>query len=384
MHIPQVIEYRAIGFRTRQNYEKAQWVPREKKISRYLKSRNAKLKEDAVGNLYLINKDTPLVCSHMDTVGDYEAQQVVHKIKMFQEWEKVNRINKEWKEIVNHMWSPVIVGQANIGADDKCGIAIAMELYEKLGDKISLLFTVWEESGATGINNFDEKLFEQCTYAIIPDRRGGNDLICSMNDYGSDDFEEKILEQISQFWFKKASGTFSDCDTISDYINCFNISCGYYEPHTDQEFVVVNEIENTYNALLYLINHFNQRLPKPTKRTYSWGYYGNQYGYGNEYDYYNKQSSKQYNTQPIDIDEDILYVNERVELYSASGRVITLMPWDYYIGTEWGGWDMPIATDIDDDELTDNEKLEKIAMECWEDEPIEEHEKVLCLQEDRG
>jgi len=39
-------------------------------------------------------------------------------------------------------------------------------------------------------------MVEQCTYGIIPDRKGDSDLICSKNDYGTEDFEKEILKHL--------------------------------------------------------------------------------------------------------------------------------------------------------------------------------------------
>ena len=409
MHIPQEIEHREQWFRTRKTWDKAKDKPREKKVAKYLKSRNPKLTEDEMWNLYLINKNTPLVCSHMDTVGDYDAQKQVHKIRLFHTWERINRLNAQWAEIVNNLW-PVIVWQANIWADDKCGIAIAMELYEQLGDKISLLFTVWEETGSYWVHHFvnnNTELLKDITYWVVADRRWNKDLICERNDYGTEDFQDKILSYIWQFWYKPETGTFSDCDTLNEYFNCFNISCGYYEAHTDQEFVNVNEFENTYKALLHLIQNYNESMPKPTQIRGRNSYYGQ--SMGSEERYYNTYGHEIYNWEAIEIDEDVMYVNEEVELYWAGGQIFKLPVWDYYISTNrWGNtqnviWsdDVDIEDDIWDnddkprgktryeieveedreafkqrnkeqDEMTDNEKLEA----------MNEDERIMCLQKE--
>ena len=92
----------------------------EKNIMSYLRLWNKNLKMDGYGNLYLINPGTPLICAHMDTVQKTTDVAKLCTIR-----------NKDWKI----KWDNII-----IGADDKAWIALAMEMYEWFGDKISLLF----------------------------------------------------------------------------------------------------------------------------------------------------------------------------------------------------------------------------------------------------
>ena len=364
MSIPQKVEYDMIWFKTREDYDKTTRGRREAKIIKYLKSRNTKLTEDSVWNLYLINKDTPLICSHLDTVWGAEAQKLVHKIRLYKTGERIGRQNEQWQEIINNLQSSVIVWQENIWADDKCGIALAMELYEQLGDKISLLFTVWEESGCIWINHFvkeNEALLKDITYAIIPDRKGSSDIICKCNDYGSELFDTAIMGHLWMFWFKSVVWLYSDCDTICDYINCFNISCGYYEPHTHKEYVVVDELENTYNTILYLINNYNERLEKPTKHH---SYYDTPYEYyEREKDYY-KKTGEDYNDykNPIEYDWEIMYVNRTVELYWNWGKQIVIPAGKYYIASDNNRATSKEGYD-DDDWMMENEKIEQMEKE---------------------
>ena len=136
----------------------------------------------------------------MDTVGSAEAQKKLDMIRIVEPQEEM-RLNDlpPYQPILNLTTSKIIIGEDNIGADDKCGIAIAMELYEKFGNKVSLLFTVGEETGGIGISGFDKTLLKQCTYAIIPDRKGGQDIIGSHNDYCTKEFEEHITGFLSDF-----------------------------------------------------------------------------------------------------------------------------------------------------------------------------------------
>ena len=301
-------------------------VPQEKNIIKYLKSRNKNLKQDKVGNLYLINVWTPLICAHMDTVGSAEAQKKLNRISIVEPWDVLkNNDLPPYDDIINQTTSNIIIGEDNIGADDKCGVAIAMELYETFGDKVSLLFTIGEETGGIGISGFDKTLLKQCTYAIIPDRKGGQDIIGSHNDYCTKEFEEHITGFLAEFWYSPAHGVWSDCDEISEHINCFNLSCGYYNAHSSNEYVNIDEFENCYNALVAMISDENSNvsMPKPEK-------------YASDYSWY--KLNRDYYPAPdlssMEVEWDMLYVYKKVTLYGDNWP-IELSPGDYWIGNHW-------------------------------------------------
>jgi hypothetical protein len=62
-------------------------------------------------------------------------------------------------------------------------------------------------------------------------------------------------------------------------VACINMSCGYYEPHTDDEYTVIDDLLNAYD----LVAHIITKCTKVYEHTYEYvpskyyGYYG---GYG--------------------------------------------------------------------------------------------------------
>ena len=300
------------------------WVEREDFVAEHLKSLIPELEEDEVGNLYWINPNTPLINAHMDTVGSAEAQNHVEQIsycdinlasvldtttwiKWSQEYDSVSElpapgIDKkayDARKFLDAYESTVkwIIGTHNIGADDKCGIVLAYALYKEFGNKISLLFTRWEETGMHGVRHFCKEhndLLSQCTYCILGDRRNWWDLICNVHasKYGSKEFEEKVLEIIWDYWFTSVQWGGSDMNYIKEYLNWFNISVWYYNPHMDSEYVIAEEYFNTYKAMHSLVSNFNEKLPV-VKFTYpSYSYHSNPMSW---YEYW-KQKTKLSNT----------------------------------------------------------------------------------------
>lgn len=246
-------------------------LPQEHNVRNYIKRHIPNINEDAHGNLYLINKWTPLFCAHMDNVWSTEAQKHLHKVSM------VNNIIK---------WTH------NIWADDKVGIFIAMEMYRRFGDKVSLLFTIGEETWGIGASAFDKSLLDN-TYCVIPDRYGPSDIISSDNEYCTKEFEDLIVWVLSQFWFKAAMWIRCDADILQSHINCINISCGYYKHHSDEEYINRAMTSNTIKALDHLVTQNLPKMTPPKAGYYAGGKVSSYYGGGrDEYEFPKNKSMR--------------------------------------------------------------------------------------------
>jgi len=233
----------------------------EREVIAYLKSWNPKLKQDGYGNLYLINPGTPLLNAHMDTV---QSQQCVNNLKSLRLVKWIIRAK-----------------DAVIGWDDKCWIAIAMEIYERLWDKVSLLFTRQEEVWAVGASNFVDNhsnLLAECKYCLTLDRRNAWDIIWYNNQYCSLEFQSEIARLTKEFGYKPTTWALSDANKISKVLNCVNLSVGYYNPHTKTEYIKCDDLVNACEAVQYIVEHLEDDFPiyqTPTYNTtkvYSWVY----------------------------------------------------------------------------------------------------------------
>ena len=223
----------------------------EKNVISYLRQRNPRLKMDLYGNLYLINPWTPILNAHMDTVqGKSDTKWCTKKLKL-----KKDKISAK---------------NCIIWWDDKCWIAIAMQLYEEMWDKISLLFTRQEEVWCLGIKEFVKnqnnlELLKQAPYALTLDRRWSWDIIWESNWYCSKEFEDRIHEITKPYWYKPEHWLCSDANTISSYINVVNLSVGYYNPHTNKEYIDCKDMINAMEAVREIINTIKptEKFPSP-------------------------------------------------------------------------------------------------------------------------
>lgn len=174
---------------------------------------------------------------------------------------------------------------AGIGGDDRCGVYMILEIVKKFN--CSVLFCEDEESGGIGARKFIQTdLAKELTfnYIIELDRRGSNDAV--FYDCDNEDFEKFITEE----FYKTSWGTFSDISIIAPFLECaaVNLSCGYYNAHTVEEYVVLTEMEDSIDAVCKLLERtteddkFEYVERVYTGKNYRWGnYYGGGYSCAN-------------------------------------------------------------------------------------------------------
>jgi len=205
-----------------------------------------KLKERGISDyktlnnqIYRIMPDKPMVCAHLDQVS-------------FSPLTKLS------------IYDDIISGDSNLGADDKNGIWIILRLLEKYKD-ISFIFSSGEESGGdidVVLDLLTKDELEGIKYCLIFDRRNGKDVVGTHNYYCESDLEDAIINIAKPLGYRSTVGLWSDCDIISQYIPCVNLSCGYYMSHTKSEFTKVNELKRS----LELGNLILSRLDSKYKR----------------------------------------------------------------------------------------------------------------------
>lgn len=201
----------------------------------FLNKLKVKYTMDGYGNIFNIDqKDKPLVVAHMDTVQRMSDALAIQSIKLIK---------------------GVIKGEGVIGGDDKCGIFIILYLLYTRKLDFNFLFTVGEETGAIGSRGFVAKRdLSEISYGLILDRNGNTDILCTMNDYGTDDFENMLYWVGEAHGYSPAMGTFSDADELRDLFSCTNLSVGYYDAHTKKEYVVVEDLMNAYRYVMDILD----------------------------------------------------------------------------------------------------------------------------------
>ena len=188
-----------------------------------------------------------------------------------------------------------------IGGDDRCGVYALNTIYERAKVKPWLLFTCNEEIGGIGAKSFctahgkgelPDGLDElKCLIEI--DRKGKNDAVYYECD--NEEFEDYITGK----GFITDWGTFTDISLIAPELGvaAVNLSSGYYNAHTQYEYINRKELDATIDRVLEIVDD----AAKPDfpcyeyiEADYSASWYGT--GYYDWGKYYPSAVSKQHDS----------------------------------------------------------------------------------------
>jgi hypothetical protein len=210
--------------------------PTQKKLFNRLKKRFYRTCVSSYGDYILVKGEAPIMLvAHLDTV---------HKTSV--------------KTICKNRDKTVWMSPEGIGGDDRCGVYAILKAYESVEVKPWLLFTCDEEVGCLGAGAFADD-FETKKYLpkglkklkciIEIDRRGSDDAV--FYDCDNADFEAYINSK----GFKTALGSFSDICHIAPELGvaAVNLSSGYYNAHTEHEFIVVPELERVVEKVIEIV-----------------------------------------------------------------------------------------------------------------------------------
>lgn len=143
-----------------------------------------------------------------------------------------------------------------LGADDGAGMWLMLEMIDA-GVPGTYVFHHSEECGGLGSRalSFETEFLSQFKRAVAFDRRGTGDVI--NNQRGgrccSDEFALALSGALNDVGmdYKPASGIFTDtANYISTIPECTNLSCGYYNEHTEKEWLDVNHLTKLRAALV--------------------------------------------------------------------------------------------------------------------------------------
>ena len=272
-------------------------------IIEYAKENGIEYYTDAKKNLYLTKGSEkmtsgeyyPCVVSHMDTVHGSHRELIETKTNLIIE----DTGESEMGELIAK--HPITKEQTGIGGDDKCGVYVCLEMFERF-DILKGAFFVEEEIGMLGSKQADDKFFENVGYAIQFDAPSSNWIseVCSGVKLFDEDFKEEIKGTLNECGYTKFSkDPFTDVNQLaSKYdFNCLNLGCGYYRQHTNSEYVVVEEVSDSIKAgyelitKLGLVKYIHKKVEKKTlvnETNYSYASYNDNEDYDFEEDEYDE------------------------------------------------------------------------------------------------
>ena len=184
-----------------------------------------------------------------------------------------------------------------IGGDDRCGVYMILEIVKNYN--CSVLFCEDEEIGTVGAKKFiqtDLAKELEFNYAIELDRKGSNDAV--FYDCDNEEFEDFITAD----FYNTAYGSFSDISVVAPFLKCaaVNLSCGYYNAHTQQEYVVLREMERSIEEVCKILDKTTEAdkfeyIESKYSSSYFGNYYrGSSYYKGNSYSWYDTYNEEYY------------------------------------------------------------------------------------------
>ncbi len=232
------------------------------------------LEMDDFGNLFIkIGESDVMFTSHLDTATSAYTK-------------------------VNHVIDGNIIktdGTSILGADDKAGVTVMLNMIEKQVPGLYYFF-LGEEVGCVGSKKVAEKQkVEKIPYinkVISFDRRGTDSIItfqassrCCSDKFG-EELSKRLNEVESTFKYKNdPTGVYTDsAQFVKIYPECTNISVGYYSEHTFSERQDIEHLAKLAEACTKIDWNTLPVERDPSKVEYSsYGGYGRWGGWDDEY-----------------------------------------------------------------------------------------------------
>jgi tripeptide aminopeptidase len=210
----------------------------------------------------------PMFIAHTDTVHELVDKIVVREeilVKPTTFGHKYD--NKEFLSLKGYTSNGKPTG---IGGDDKCGVFIALELLRIL-PKLKIGLFVSEETGCHGSSRCDLNFLSDVGYAIQFDAPGNNLItkICSGTALYEENGEfinivKPLFEKTMGVIADEQSHPYTDVSQIKrkgDF-SCINLSCGYYNMHSSNEFVVVSDVDKAINFAVEAVSQLGLKKYK--------------------------------------------------------------------------------------------------------------------------
>jgi di/tripeptidase len=198
-------------------------VTEEQFINKYILPIHKDVMVDGFKNIIIDTCDSPniIFSVHTDTVDHQSGfRKVIHD-------DGLNILHTANKEI--------------LGADDGAGIYILLEMITH-NIPGRYIFHRSEECGGLGANwvvDNTPELLHNIKHAIAFDRKGTTDVIDQMitGKTATDEFVHNLCESLD-YGHTSNTGSYTDTAFYVNHIpNCTNISVGYYDQHTSNEFL---------------------------------------------------------------------------------------------------------------------------------------------------
>ena len=225
----------------------------------YCKEKGFKSEIDSNGSVYVTKGKAeiyPCVVAHIDTVHE-PVEMVVNEENLPNAQGEIKLSLKAYEKDTGN--------PTGIGGDDKAGVFICLKMLEHF-DNIKAFFPVAEETGCHGSSDADKTFFKDVGYAIQFDSTENDTM--SLTLMGVKLFEEEsnfftsvkdiILEHGLKNWHNHP---YTDTMKLKENFDfpCLNFAAGYYNYHTKDEYVVVDDVQNTCEMSVKIIETLGEK-----------------------------------------------------------------------------------------------------------------------------
>jgi len=221
-------------------------------IVKWLNQNNIDHYVDDYGNVYAVKESIdrpttnfyfPCVISHTDTVHNIDTINIREEMLKNAQGDiklSLKAYNDDDKP-------------TGIGGDDKCGVFACLTLLKELPN-VKAAFFVSEETGCHGSKRADENFFSDVGYAIqfdapenwmITEKCFGQDLFDRSSTF-FDVVDSVLNEHMVKEDLQYMVHPYTDVNALRTKFDfsCINFSIGYYDYHTKNEYVVIEDVFN--------------------------------------------------------------------------------------------------------------------------------------------
>ena len=248
--------------------------------------------QDTYGNIYVTkgNADLyPTMVCHIDTVHDINDHVIIQRVN-----DNLYAFDTRKME------------QYGIGGDDKVGIYITLKCLEHF-DNFKAVFFLDEEVGCVGSGQANMSFFDDSTIVLQCDRQGYEDFVNKISNVKL--FDDTLLNDIQStltyYGRKVTTGGLTDVKTIAskNNVQVANMSCGYYNPHSNQEYINLTDMEDTLDMCIKILTITAHKRYTIEDRVVPYQMFS--YGHYNYAKYYNYNQQQQISDLDNIIETDI-------------------------------------------------------------------------------
>lgn len=217
-------------------------------IIRFLKKNNIDFHVDDAGSIYAVKGEAdlyPCLISHIDTVAEIQSNKTVIELNNC-----LFAMNKHSMERVD------------IGGDDLVGVANCLQALLDF-DVMKAVFFKEEEVGCNCSYQADVSFFDDVSFGLQYDRKGNSGFVVNAcgTELSSFEFQDSISGILYDYGYKFVQGGMTDVMALKEIgvsCNLTNIECGYYNPHSSDSFVVIEEAEHALKMGYEIIKLYGQ------------------------------------------------------------------------------------------------------------------------------